>query len=181
MKIIETNLEGCIIIEPTIFEDKRGYFFESFNHQVFNEITNFNVVFVQDNEAFSRKGALRGMHYQVGKYSQAKLVRVLEGKVLDVVVDLRKDSITFGESFSIELSSENKKQLFVPRGFAHGYVVLSDTATFFYKCDNIYKKESEGGIKYNDGFLKIDWRLAEKELIISDKYKGLPIFEKCRR
>lgn len=181
MKITQTKLKGCYIIDPEIFEDSRGHFFESFNLHTFNDVTSLNVNFVQDNEAFSRKGVLRGLHYQVGEYSQAKLVRVLEGKVLDVVVDLRPESTSFGESFSIELSSDNKKQLFVPRGFAHGYAVLSDTATFFYKCDNFYNKESEGGIIYNDKFLNIDWRLPQNEILISEKDLVLPNFHDARR
>lgn len=181
MKVIETKLKGCFIIEPAIYNDSRGYFFESFNLQKFIDSTGLDINFVQDNEAYSTKGALRGLHYQVGEFAQAKLVRVLEGKVLDVVVDLRENSETYGESFSLELSRENKKQLFVPRGFAHGYVVLSDTATFFYKCDNFYKKEAEGGIIYNDPNIDIDWRIDQKGLIISDKDKELPTLENARR
>ena len=180
MTVKETHLQGCFIIEPTIFEDQRGYFFESFNQQKFNELTGTSVDFVQDNESLSSKGVLRGLHYQTGKFAQAKLVRVIKGSVLDVVVDIRKDSITYGQHFSLELSEINKKQLFVPRGFAHGFVVLSDNTIFSYKCDNLYNKESEGGIIYNDKTLNVDWKLSEKEFIISDKDKILPVFENSK-
>jgi dTDP-4-dehydrorhamnose 3,5-epimerase len=169
MNTKETKLRDCFIIEPLIFSDKRGYFFESFNQDKFNKLTGLNISFVQDNESFSTKGVLRGLHYQVGDYAQAKLVRVIKGRVLDVAVDLRKDSKTFGEHVSVELSEENKAQLFVPRGFAHGFVVLSDTAIFSYKCDNYYHKPSEGGIIYNDPALNIDWGLPENSLIVSEK------------
>ena len=180
MKAIETKLKGCFILEPTIFGDERGYFFESFNKEKFTELIGEEVNFVQDNQSFSSKGVLRGLHYQTGEYSQAKLVRVLQGAVLDVVVDLRKDSPTFGEHTSIELSLENQKQLFFPRGFAHGFIVLSETATFFYKCDNFYNKESEGGIIYNDPTLNIDWKLPQNELIISEKDTILPTLEQAK-
>lgn len=180
MNIIKTKLEGCFVIEPRVFNDERGYFFESFNQQKFSDLSGQFVNFVQDNESHSTKGVLRGLHYQVGEYAQAKLVRVLQGKVLDIAVDLRKDSSTFGQSVSVELSSENKKQLFVPRGFAHGFIVLSETATFFYKCDNFYNKESEGGIIYNDSTLKIDWQLPKEEFIVSKKDLVLPTFENAR-
>ena len=141
MKVTETKLQGCYILEPKVFKDKRGFFFESFNEATFNTLIGQNIKFVQDNESFSSKGVLRGLHYQTGEYTQAKLVRVVKGSVLDVAVDLRKESITFGQYFSIELTEENKKQLFIPRGFAHGFVVLSDTAIFSYKCDNFYNKK----------------------------------------
>ncbi|WP_196887010.1 dTDP-4-dehydrorhamnose 3,5-epimerase [Aureivirga sp. CE67] len=180
MKVQETKLKGCFIIEPTVFEDKRGYFFESFNTQKFNEAIGKEINFVQDNQSFSSKGVLRGLHYQVGEHAQAKLVRALEGTVLDVAVDLRKDSPTFGQHVVVELTAENKKQLFVPRGFGHGFVVLSETATFFYKCDNFYNKESEGGIIYNDKTIGIDWKMKESELIISDKDIVLPNIENAR-
>ena len=177
MTATETYLQGCFILEPKIFEDERGYFFETFNQNRFNEIVGSEVRFVQDNESSSTKGVLRGLHYQFGEHAQAKLVRVIKGKVLDIVVDIRKESKTFGAQFSIELSESNKKQLFVPRGFAHGFIVLSDSATFSYKCDNYYNKESEGGIIFNDETLNIDWQLDENELIISDKDKILPTFD----
>jgi len=136
MRVTETHLQGCFIIEPKVFEDQRGYFFESFNQNTYKELIGEEVNFVQDNESASTKGVLRGLHYQTGEHAQAKLVRVIEGVVLDIVVDLRKDSKTYGEQFSIELSASNKKQLFVPRGFAHGFIVISHTATFSYKFDN---------------------------------------------
>jgi len=180
MNIEETKLKGCFIIEPKVFEDKRGYFFESFNQNKFNELLGYQINFVQDNESFSSKGVLRGLHYQTGEHEQAKLVRVISGKVLDVVVDLRKDSATFGQHVSIELSSKNKKQLFVPRGFAHGFVVLSETVVFTYKCDNFYNKESEAGIIYNDLNLGIDWLLNSNEIIISEKDTQLPSFENAK-
>lgn len=174
MNVLETKLKGCFVIEPKIFEDKRGYFFESFNLKQFQKLTKSNTVFIQDNESYSTKGVLRGLHYQTGKYAQAKLVRVVKGEVLDVAVDLRRNSKTYGEHFSIELSEENKKQLFVPRGFAHGFIVLSDTAIFSYKCDNYYNKDSEEGVIYNDVDLNIDWKLPENELIVSEKDIILP-------
>ena len=173
----ETKLKGCFIIEPSVYEDERGFFFESYNQKRFNDLINDEVNFVQDNQSFSSKGVIRALHYQLGEHAQAKLVRVLQGKVLDVAVDLRKDSPTFKQHISIELSAENKKQLFIPRGFAHGFVVLSDTAHFFYKCDNFYNKEAEGGIIYNDKTLNIDWILNEDELIVSEKDRVLPSFD----
>ena len=181
MKVTETNLQGCFIIEPKVFEDKRGYFLETFNQNKFNELIGDTVNFVQDNESASTKGVLRGLHYQKGEYAQAKLVRVIEGAVMDIVVDLRKESKTYGEQFSIELSASNKKQLFVPRGFAHGFIVLSDSAIFSYKCDNYYNKVSEGGIIYNDKHLNIDWQLPESQFIISEKDLELPTFENAIR
>jgi dTDP-4-dehydrorhamnose 3,5-epimerase len=174
MIVKETNLEGCFIIKPKVIQDKRGYFLESFNQAVFKEGLNRDINFVQDNESYSSKGVLRGLHYQKGDYAQAKLVRVIKGKILDVVVDLRADSPTFSKHMSIELSEDNKTQLFIPRGFAHGFLVLSDTAIFSYKCDNFYNKASEGGIIYNDKDLNIDWKLDEKEFIVSEKDLELP-------
>jgi dTDP-4-dehydrorhamnose 3,5-epimerase len=169
MQVEETNLKDCFIIKDTLYKDQRGYFFESFNQQKFNELTGLNVHFVQDNQSKSTKGVLRGLHFQLGAYAQAKLVRVLEGKVLDVAVDIRPNSKTFGEHVTVELSAENETQLFVPRGFAHGFVVLSDTATFFYKCDNYYHELSEGGIIYNDPQLEINWQLPSEDLLLSEK------------
>jgi len=177
MKIQPTPLVDCYIIEPTVFEDSRGYFFESYNKSKFETLTKLKVNFIQDNEAFSNKGTLRGLHFQKGEHAQAKLVRVTQGKVLDVVVDLRPNSNTFKKYFSIELSSENKKQLFIPRGFAHGYIVLSTTAVFNYKCDNFYNKASESGLIYNDPTLKIDWILNKDEYIISEKDLILPTLQ----
>ncbi|PRD46816.1 dTDP-4-dehydrorhamnose 3,5-epimerase [Sphingobacterium haloxyli] len=176
MKISETKLKDCYIIEPRKFEDGRGYFFESFNERLFNELTNTTTRFVQDNQSYSTKGVLRGLHAQRDEYAQAKLVRVLQGKVMDVVVDARKGSPTFGQHITIELSDENSLQLFVPRGFLHGFVVLSETASFFYKCDNYYNKHSEWGVRYSDPTLAIDWKLPEEMLIVSDKDKVLPAF-----
>ena len=175
----ETKLKGCFIIEPQVFDDERGYFFESFNQKNFNEIVNQNINFVQDNESFSSKGVLRGLHYQIGVYAQAKLVRVIKGSVLDVAVDVRKESSTYKQYISIELTGQNKKQLFIPRGFAHGFIVLSNTAIFSYKCDNFYKKGYEGGIIYNDKDLNIDWKLDEEEFIVSEKDLQLPMLKKA--
>ncbi|MEY8849462.1 dTDP-4-dehydrorhamnose 3,5-epimerase [Psychroserpens sp. XS_ASV72] len=180
MKIEETELKGCFILEPTIFEDNRGYFFESFKDRTFNQLTGTETIFVQDNESCSQKGVLRGLHYQIGEFAQAKLVRVVKGKVLDVAVDLREGSPTFGKHVAVELSEDNKKQLFVPRGFAHGFVVLSDIAVFTYKCDNYYNKESEGGVIYNDPTLNIDWKLSNDELVVSDKDLILPKLQDAR-
>jgi len=180
MIIKETKLKGCFIIQPQVFKDKRGYFIESFNQKAFNNATGLNIKFVQDNESQSSKGVLRGLHYQRGEYAQAKLVRVIKGSVLDVVIDLRPNSKTFGEQVSIELSEANKMQFFVPRGFAHGFVVLEDKTIFSYKCDNYYNKESESGIIYNDEDLDIDWKLPNDELIISDKDLILPKLKDAR-
>jgi dTDP-4-dehydrorhamnose 3,5-epimerase len=169
MKIEETPLKDCYIIHDTVFEDSRGYFFESFNSKKFRDLTEANAEFVQDNQSSSTRGVLRGLHMQTGEYEQAKLVRVLEGSVLDVAVDLRKYSPTFGNFFALELTAQNHKQLYIPRGFAHGFVVLSDKAVFFYKCDNFYNKESELGLMYDDPELNINWQLPKHELILSEK------------
>lgn len=181
MKFIPTKLEGCFIIEPKIITDERGYFMESFNENTFQNGIGQSVHFVQDNQSFSTKGVLRGLHYQTGEHAQAKLVRVLSGEVLDVVVDLRPESKTFGESVSVMLSAENQRQFFVPRGFAHGFLVLSETATFFYKCDNFYNKDSEGGLIYNDPTVNIDWQFPISELLISEKDTLLPTLENARK
>jgi dTDP-4-dehydrorhamnose 3,5-epimerase len=173
MKVTETFLKGCYIIEPTVFRDKRGSFFVVFNQKLFNEKTGLNIVFAQDNQSTSQKGVLRGLHLQKGKFAQAKLVRVLKGKDLDVAVAARKDSPTYGEHFSIELSGKNNKQLFVPRGFLHGFATLEDNTVFAYKCDNYYHNESEYGVIYNDPALSIDWKLEEDEIILSEKDKLL--------
>jgi dTDP-4-dehydrorhamnose 3,5-epimerase len=172
MRIEETPLKDCYIIHDTVFEDGRGYFFESFNEKRFNDLTGIDMHCVQDNQSCSTKGVLRGLHFQKGEFAQAKLVRVLQGEVLDIAVDIRKESPTFGKYFAIELSGVSRTQFFIPRGFAHGFVVLSNCATFFYKCDNYYNKQSEGGIMYNDPSLQIDWQLKEEELILSDKDKN---------
>ena len=169
MKVTETDLEGSYIIEPQIFGDERGSFFETFNKEKFQKLTNLEIDFLQDNEAFSNKGTLRGLHFQKGKFAQAKLVRVIKGKVLDVVVDLRPESNSFGKHFSIILSGENKKQLFVPRGFAHGYSVLEDNTIFCYKCDNYYHPEAEDGLIFNDKDLNIDWKIPAENIILSEK------------
>ena len=169
MKIKETPLKDCYIIEPSVFEDDRGYFFEKFNEKKFEDLTGLNGHFVQDNISKSSYGVLRGLHLQKGDHAQAKLVSCLEGKVFDVAVDLRVDSPTFGKWFGVELTPENKLQLYVPRGFGHGFSVLSDTAIFAYKCDNFYNKESEGGVLWNDEELSIDWKLPLSDVILSDK------------
>lgn len=181
MIVKETNLKGCFVIEPKIFGDERGYFFESFNKEKFKDLTGIEIEFVQDNEAFSNRGVLRGLHFQKGEFAQAKLVRVVKGKVLDVVVDVRPNSKTYGQSFSIILSEENKKQLFVPRGFAHGYAVIEDNTVFVYKCDNYYYPQAEGGIIYNDSSLNIDWLLKKDEVLLSDKDKVLPLLKDLKK
>lgn len=181
MNFIPTALEGCFIIEPKIISDERGYFMESFNEMTFQLGLGQPVHFVQDNQSFSSRGVLRGLHYQTGAHAQAKLVRVFKGEVLDVAVDIRPGSKTYGQSVSVLLSGENQKQLFIPRGFAHGFLVLSETAVFFYKCDNFYNKESEGGIIYNDETLAIDWNFPQNELVISDKDQLQPNFENAKK
>ncbi|HNP24267.1 MAG TPA: dTDP-4-dehydrorhamnose 3,5-epimerase [Panacibacter sp.] len=169
MRVEATPLKDCYIVHDSIFQDSRGYFFESFNQHKFAALTGINIPFVQDNQSLSTRGVLRGLHMQVGEFAQAKLVRVLQGAVLDVVVDLRKNSETFGQYYSIELSEESHTQFYIPRGFAHGFVVLSEFAVFFYKCDNYYHKQSERGLMYNDPEFNIDWRLKPEELILSEK------------
>lgn len=178
MPFKETGIRDLKVFEPRVFTDSRGYFFESFNCQTFAE-AGITTTFVQDNESCSNKGVLRGLHYQHAPYAQAKLVRVVAGRVLDVAVDIRKGSPTFGKHFAIELSADNKLQLFIPRGFAHGFSVLEDNTIFQYKCDNFYSKESEGGIFCFDSVLNIDWKLTQEEAIISDKDRELPTFENC--
>ena len=177
----ETKLQGCYIIEPKIILDERGYFMESFNEKTFQNGVEQAVHFVQDNQSFSTKGVLRGLHYQTGEHAQAKLVRVLQGEVLDVAVDIRPDSPTFGQYEAVILSGENQRQFFVPRAFAHGFLVLSETATFFYKCDNFYNKESEGGIIYNDENININWQFSLEDLIISEKDKVQPTIENAKK
>lgn len=174
MIIVPTDLSGCLLIKPKVFRDPRGYFYESFNRASFEAETGLTVDFVQDNEAFSNYGVIRGLHFQRGEYAQAKLVRVITGKVLDVVVDVRVDSPTYGQHIAVELSGENKFQLFIPRGMAHGYAVLENDTRFSYKCDNYYNKESEGGVYYADADLNIDWKIPEEERILSEKDLGLP-------
>ncbi len=174
MQLFPTSLADCFVIEPTIFIDSRGYFFESFNESTFYELAGFAVHFVQDNQSYSRYGVLRGLHLQNGEHAQAKLLQVARGEVLDVAVDFRPDSPTYGKYASVILSEENKKMFFIPRGFAHGFVVLSKEAVFQYKCDNYYNKESESGIHYADPFLAIDWKIPANDLIVSDKDRELP-------
>lgn len=181
MNIIKTELKDCFIIEPRIFKDERGYFFESFNEKTFSEKTGLNVHFVQDNQSFSSKGVLRGLHYQIGEFAQAKLVQVLQGEVLDVAVDIRPNSETYGKYVSVLLTAENKKQMFVPRGFAHGFLVLSPTALFSYKCDNFYNKESEGGVAFDDPMIGIDWNFPKEQLIISEKDQNNPTLQNSRK
>ena len=177
MQIEKTPLKDCLIIKPRVFEDDRGSFFESFNEDTFKKETGLEVNFIQDNQSISKKGALRGLHLQKGEHAQAKLVRVVKGEVMDVVVDLREDSETFGDTFSIILNEQNNHQLFVPRGFAHGFITISEEVIFAYKCDNYYNKESEAGIIYNDETLNIDWHLPKEQLILSEKDQELPTFK----
>ena len=176
MKFIPQSIADVILIKPTIYGDDRGYFIETFRQDLLEETIGYKVNFVQDNESKSLKGVLRGLHFQLPPYTQAKLVRVIEGSVLDVAVDIRKSSPTFGQYVSVKLTEQNKYQLFVPHGFAHGFVVLSDSATFAYKVDNYYVPEHDRGIVFNDEQLKIDWQLSVKELQLSDKDKQLPLF-----
>ena len=175
MIIEKTFLNDLIIITPRVFEDARGYFLEAYNQATFYE-NGINYKFVQDNQSFSKRGAIRGLHLQINPFAQAKLIRVLEGEILDVAVDLRKNSPTYGQHFSVVLSSANKKQLMVPHGFAHGFCVLSETASVFYKVDQVYHKESERGIMYDDPTLAIDWKLSPDEIIASEKDLVLPNF-----
>ena len=169
MEIRETGFKDCLIIKPKVIEDARGYFFESFNKKIFEDQTGLSGKFVQDNQSYSSYGVIRGLHAQGGEWAQAKLVRVIEGEVLDVAVDVRPDSATFGKHISLKLSAENNLQLYIPRGFLHGFSVLSKTATFFYKCDNFYNKASELGVIYNDAELNIDWQIPAEDAAISDK------------
>ncbi|HQV55108.1 MAG TPA: dTDP-4-dehydrorhamnose 3,5-epimerase [Chitinophagaceae bacterium] len=179
MPFIKTELPGLLVFEPNVFEDSRGYFFEAYNEEQFQQ-EGIDIRWVQDNQSSSTYGVIRGLHYQLPPFDQTKLVRVLRGKILDVVVDIRKGSPTFGKSFSKVLSAKNKRQLFIPKGFAHGFSVLSEKAEVLYKCDGFYNKESEGGIIYNDPALEIDWRITAEEAIISDKDKVLPTLAECR-
>ncbi|WP_299215948.1 dTDP-4-dehydrorhamnose 3,5-epimerase [uncultured Dokdonia sp.] len=181
MQIKTTSFKDLIICNPSVYKDERGYFYESYKESLFQEKTGLSPQFVQDNQSQSTYGVLRGLHFQIGEMAQAKLVRVIEGEVLDVVVDLRKEEPTFGQSFSIILSAENKTQLFIPRGFAHGFLVLSQRATFFYKCDNYYHKESELGLKFDDPQLGIDWQLDPTALILSEKDQNNPDFETLKQ
>ena len=169
MKLIKTEIEGVFVIEPRLFEDDRGYFFESFSESKFRELTGLNTIFVQDNESRSKEGVVRGLHFQLPPFAQSKLVRVVEGEILDVAVDIRRGSPTFGRYVAVVLSGENHRQLFVPRGFAHGFVVLKGDAVVQYKCDNLYAPECEGSIVWNDADLAIDWGIDSAKAILSAK------------
>ena len=177
MKITETNIKGCFIIQPRIYEDNRGLFFELFKKKELENAVGKPLNFVQDNQSTSKKGTLRGLHFQKGEFAQSKLVNVPYGEVLDVVVDIRAESSTYGKYFKIKLSSKNHTSLYVPRGLAHGFLSLQENTVFHYKCDNYYHKESEGGILYNDLDLGIDWEHHNENLIISEKDRGLPSFK----
>ena len=177
MKFTKTKIPDVILIEPKVFGDERGYFVETFRSDLFEQETGIKTTFIQDNESRSSHGVLRGLHYQLPPYAQSKLVRVIDGKVLDVTVDIRKNSPTFGQHTSAELSAENKHQLFIPRGFAHGFVVLSETAVFSYKVDNYYSPECDRGIQFDDPQLNIDWMIDEQQLQLSEKDKVQPLFK----
>ena len=174
MNIIKTAIEGLVIIEPRVFGDSRGYFFESYNTRDFAQVA--DITFVQDNESRSCYGVVRGLHFQTPPFAQSKLVRVVEGRVLDVAVDIRRNSPTYGQHVAIDLTADNHRQLFLPQGMAHGFAVLSETAVFQYKCDNLYHPESEGAIAWNDPTLAIDWHLPAADVILSDKDKNHPSF-----
>jgi dTDP-4-dehydrorhamnose 3,5-epimerase len=176
MIIEKTCIEDLVIITPTVFEDSRGYFFEAYNQAKFLE-NGISYPFIQDNQSFSKRGVIRGLHLQINPFAQAKLVRVLQGEILDVAVDLRKKSATYGQHFSVILNADNKKQLMVPHGFAHGFSVLSETASVLYKVDQLYHKESERGIRYDDPTLAIDWQVKPNEVIVSEKDLVLPNFD----
>lgn len=177
MKIIENPLEGVFLIEPTVIKDERGYFYESFNERTFHDLTGQAAHFVQDNQSYSSYGVIRGLHAQAAEYAQAKLVRVLSGEVLDVIVDGRKDSKSYGQSYTVRLNAANRLQLYIPRGFFHGFAVLSDTAEFFYKCDNFYRKDAEVGVFYDDPDLGINWGIADEKRVLTDKDMNLPLFK----
>lgn len=179
MPFKQTEFPGLLIFEPKVFEDSRGYFFESYNENI-SKAEGIDIRFVQDNQAMSSYGVVRGLHYQLAPYAQTKFIRVLSGAIVDVVVDIRKGSPTYGKVFTIELSAENKLQLLIPKGFAHGYSVISPTAEVFYKCDTFWNKESEGGISLKDPALNIDWKIPEDKMIISEKDTLYPGIEECR-
>lgn len=176
MNVISTDIEGVFIVEPRVFGDARGYFFESYNARDFRTATGIDVEFVQDNESRSRYGVVRGLHFQMPPYAQAKLVRVVEGRVLDVAVDIRKGSSTYGRHVAVELSADNKLQFFLPKGMAHGFAVLSETAVFQYKCDEYYHPEAEGAIAWDDPTLAIDWLIGHDDVLLSDKDRHHPMF-----
>ncbi len=179
MAFEKTEFPGLMVYTPRVFEDRRGYFFESYNQQSFTA-SGVEIAFIQDNQASSSFGVIRGLHYQLNPHAQSKLIRVLSGNIIDAVVDVRKNSPTYGKAYTIELSAENKKQLLIPKGFAHGYSVISETAEVFYKCDEFYNKESEGGIAYDDIILNIDWKITEGEAIISEKDMNHPELHQCK-
>lgn len=179
MPFIKTDFPGLFVIEPTVYKDSRGYFFESYNQKQF-ETEGIDIDFVQDNQSKSSYGVIRGLHYQLNPYAQTKLMRVLIGKILDIAVDIRKGSPAYGKVFTLELSAENNKQVLIPKGFAHGFSVLSETAEVMYKCDAFYNKESEAGIMYNDAALNIDWQVPAGKAIISDKDRFHPSIEDCK-
>lgn len=174
MNVIETPIKELLILEPRVFNDDRGYFFESYNQNTFKQATGLDINFIQDNQARSTQNVLRGLHYQNAPHAQTKLIRVLEGAIWDVVVDLRKDSDTYGKWYGVEISAENKVQFLIPKGFAHGYSVLSETAEVFYKCDDFYSKEDEGGLFYADPQVNIDWKIDLSKAIVSEKDKVQP-------
>ncbi len=180
LELKNTPLKDCFILKPTVFRDHRGVFMESFNQRRFEETTGLHLNFVQDNQSVSKKGVLRGLHFQKGEFAQAKLVRAVWGEIMDVVVDLRTESPTFKKSFKVILSHENNLQLFVPAGFAHGFLTLSESSVFAYKCDRYYHKEADAGVIWNDPTLNIDWEYPEDQLILSEKDTQLPTFEKLR-
>jgi len=179
MPFNKTDISGLLVFEPKVFEDSRGYFFESYNEKIFQQ-EGIDLRFVQDNQSSSSYGVIRGLHYQLNPHAQVKLVRTLSGTILDIAVDLRKNSPTYSKAFSIELSAENKKQLFIPAGFAHGFSVLSEKAEVLYKCDNFYNKESEAGIRFNDPLLNLDWKIPVIRMIVSEKDYELPLFADCK-
>jgi dTDP-4-dehydrorhamnose 3,5-epimerase len=179
MPFVKTEFPGLLIFEPIAFEDERGFFFESYNEKIFLQ-EKINIKFIQDNQSHSKFGVIRGLHYQLNPYAQTKLIRVLKGRILDVAVDLRKGSPQYGKVYGLELSAENKKQLLIPQGFAHGFSVLSETADVMYKCDNFYNKESEAGILFNDPLLGIDWKLSSHQIIVSSKDILLTPFTTCK-
>jgi len=181
MRIEESPLKGCLLIQPTVFEDHRGYFYESYNQKRLDEVLGYSPQFVQDNQSQSTYGVVRGLHLQVGEFAQAKLVRAILGRILDVMVDVRADSPQFGQYFSVVLSAENKKQLFIPHGFAHGFVVLSERATIHYKADNYYNKEAESGLLYNDPEMNIDWQIPQEQIITSEKDLILPTLQEFKQ
>lgn len=180
MKVSPSSIADVLVLQPTVFYDERGYFTESYNQKVFQDVTGLQVNFIQDNQSFSSYGVLRGLHFQTGQHQQAKLVRVLQGEILDIAVDLRLDSPTYGQYVKQVLDDKSHKQLFIPKGFAHGFVVLSQSATFAYKCDNYYHKESEAGIIYNDPTLNIDWQIDTKDIKVSTKDLVLPSFNQIQ-